>query len=113
MLTETKHVIRILQHHVIKLQSGAYGTPAMEDLQVAGTLHRVIEEYYQEPTEMYDIIATDNYNREDRSDFIVAIGIASKATAETMTKALNAQNPDGDRYYKTVDRDYKLFKFNP
>jgi hypothetical protein len=59
------------------------------------------------------IIRTDNYDRETRSDFLVAAGLNS-VYATLIVDLLNTDpKRDDDAYYKAVYDDHVLYEFKP
>ena len=56
------------------------------------------------------IIATDNFNREEIADKLVAEGIVFKDYAKVMCKALNAHfgGEQANDCFKVVEDDYRL-----
>lgn len=59
------------------------------------------------------VIAVDNYNRENISDFLYLDGL-SEDTAKEVANRLNAKaGQDAERFYKAVTEDYQLYKFEP
>lgn len=62
------------------------------------------------------IIGVDNFDRETRSDILVAVGITSVNLGEVMVKALNEKfcsHSGDDTFFKLVPDDHKLFKYEP
>ena len=61
------------------------------------------------------IVATDNFDRETVSDYLVAENITSNDYAEAMCDALNAKfgGDDALRFYQVKPDDYVLYLFDP
>lgn len=57
------------------------------------------------------IIAKDNFNRDNRSDRLVASGV-SEREGQVMTEALNVKysGPEAPTFYQMVPDDYILFE---
>ncbi len=59
------------------------------------------------------VIMTDNFDRENVSDSIVAENL-NEFYAELIAKLLNGKGDDyTQEYYKAVADDYKLYQFEP
>lgn len=59
------------------------------------------------------IIAKDNFDRENISEFVVATEV-NKYYANLIAKLLNNRGSDDQPYfYKAVPDDYKLYTFEP
>ena len=56
------------------------------------------------------IIRMDNYNRELYDDVLIAKNI-SKMYGEKITDLFNTDNKDDNWFYKLVEDNYELFKF--
>lgn len=59
------------------------------------------------------IIAVDNYDRETRSDTLVATGL-NEYHAVWIVELLNADTQrDNEAHYRAVPDEYKLYAFDP
>ncbi len=59
------------------------------------------------------IIAVDNFDREIRSDEVIAENL-NDYYAKLITRLLNAGLPeDSDLFFRAVENDYKLYIFEP
>lgn len=61
------------------------------------------------------IVKADNFDREMYSETLVAQGITYRPYGECMVKALNDKysGSESQDYYKLVEDDYELYKFEP
>lgn len=59
------------------------------------------------------IVATDNYDRETVSEWVVADNISNEYFGNIMVNALNERQGDPNWFMKLVPDDYELYKFNP
>lgn len=61
------------------------------------------------------IISTDNFQRDYKSDSLVCENV-SEYYGEMIVKFLNKKNEDDEHnpnFYRLVENDYKLYKFEP
>lgn len=62
----------------------------------------------------WKIIAHDNYDRDNHSEWVAAEHIYSERAAEIMCKALNDAEPErSDWYFHVKPGDYKLYIWEP
>jgi hypothetical protein len=59
------------------------------------------------------IICTDNLDRENRSDRLVATGLNEYMGARIVRLLNDAEGLDSDNFYKLVPDDYKLYEWEP
>jgi len=59
------------------------------------------------------IICTDNFDRENRSDRLVATGLNEYMGARIVRFLNDAEDLNSDNFYKLVPDDYKLYEWEP
>ena len=59
------------------------------------------------------IIAVDNFDRESVSDVLIIPYVINPEIAEQIADLLNKDGAGSDKFYKAVDNDHKLYKFEP
>lgn len=61
------------------------------------------------------IINTDNYDRDNHSDILIAENITSVTFAKFIADSLNQKygGENSSNFFKAVEDDYKLYTFEP
>lgn len=66
--------------------------------------------------ETFKIIGVDNFDRDTKSDFLVATDIKSERFGKVMVETLNKVyccSPESETFFKLVPTSHKLFVFEP